>query len=858
MKLKLFLIVTALLASANVFADEICDETVEFTDDIFNLEITDFESCTDEALLFGDEVAWDGTTVAEVIPDDGVYHIYNGAQLAWIAEQVNTPSGGGMTDCVISLEANIDLSGFNWTPIGYSYDTPFAGTFIGNGYTVYGLNFDCSSYTHGGLFGCVIGTISNLRIESDNIVTSRRVTPSSSDSTKNGIGILAGSLDARNFDYNTKDYKGIIEDCSVTGSLTVNNSYGEAYYVGGIVGVNSGGELYRNFSNAEISAISTNDLTGGTDIAYVGGIAGFNTGVLSGFENIGELLDVNSSGSIRTDSYGSIYVSSANPNIGGITGGNSGEVIYSIASCPISVSKFDSAYDDNYANIGGIVGTNSGIIEHCIHTESLTLTFDQCDSSAQINAGGIAGISAGEISDDEKIISTAIISDCLNHSNLLMTDILPKKNFGGIVGLNSNIAATVTDCLSDGHINIEQSYYTSNIGGVAGISYGIVDSCTSNTSIDVNTAVSASIGGIAGIAYNTISDCISETNTISLTSDSPTALLYNGGIAGETFGRIRRCTSESTLNTSGAFAYTGGIVGYAELNSAKSIVSISGEGLISKCTSNSDIECGNIAGGIAGDILNATVQRCTSNSNISGALGAGGIAGRANSSTFENCFVSGTISAQNSAGASYEFTNSDNIINMTYFAPVLSGTTNHAISIADKARYVTTRSYLNTDITNIGTVDGITAVNNKTASTRSTFGNLNFNSVWTMGETSPVLQYSKNSNALNSFYDYTETRMYFHVSLENPQVGQTVYVALYDEHDRFCGTVSAICQEENINSTGTRADFALQYSYSYWDIDTWEKTDGLPLTYKAFTWDSKTGMNSLSTVDEGMLEYYFE
>lgn len=861
MKLKLFLIIIALLAAhpVSVFADDI----VEFEDDIFNIEFIDSSSFEDEAQLMGDEVAWDGVTVAEVIPEDGVYHIYNGAQLAWIAEQVNTPDGGGMVNCVISIEADIDLGGYNWTPVGYSYNTPFAGTVNGNGYTVSGLNFDCSSYTHGGLFGCVIGKISNLSVEG-NIETARCLTPSSSDSTKNGIGILAGSLDARNFDYNTKDYVGVIEDCSVYGSLSVNNSYGEAFYVGGIVGINSGGEMYRNSSDADITITSTD--TNGTDEAYVGGIAGFNAGklygILTGFYGDDDSAYLSSSddstGGIWVESYGKIDVSSANPSVGGAVGGNSGHVFRSSAQSPISVSKYVSSYDNNYANIGGVVGANTGIIEECAYPYGLELNISECDTSAQINAGFICGISSGEISEDGEILSTAIISDCTDYSPELIITADAQKNVGGIVGMNANAATLVTDCINDGSIKINATAYPTNSGGIAGINYGVIDSCYSGGALTLNSSVSAKVGGIAGVSYNTISDCEVYLNIITLTSDSPMAVLYGGGIAGESYGRIRRCTNSGALEVSGSLAYAGGIAGRAEYDEDKSIITSSGEGLISKCTSDTNITCTNVAGGIVGDAYNASIRRSYSNANITNAVGAGGIAGRAGSTDIENCMAEGTLNTSSNSGAVYEFSNSDNSITTSYFAPKMIGEVKHAISIADVAKYKTQRSYLNTDITGVNTVDGISAVTDETAKLRETFNELNFDSVWTMNDEKPSLQYIVNSNALNTVGEITETRMHFNISLENPGVGQRVYVALYDENDRFCGTVSAVCTRENINLTGTRADFALEYSYDYYNYETWEPSDSLPLTYKAFTWDEENGMKSLSSVDEGVLIYYFE
>lgn len=149
-------------------------------------------------------VPWDGTTAKKFAGGDGSkdnpYQISNGAELAYLAQQVNSEKIDS-EDTFITLTNNIDLNNKAWTPIGKS-DSVFAGTFDGNGHTISGLYINITgSYSpakkgrlYQGLFGCVEdGTVQNL---------------------------------------------------IVTGSVTIGNEKSvNVSYIGGIVGINDGGKV---------------------------------------------------------------------------------------------------------------------------------------------------------------------------------------------------------------------------------------------------------------------------------------------------------------------------------------------------------------------------------------------------------------------------------------------------------------------------------------------------------------------------------------------------------------------------------------------------------------------------------------
>lgn len=67
--------------------------------------------------------------------------IYTGAELAWVANQIN--QGHAITG--IKLQKDIDLGNQPWTPIGYG--TYFTGKLNGQGYHIYNMYINKSDLT---------------------------------------------------------------------------------------------------------------------------------------------------------------------------------------------------------------------------------------------------------------------------------------------------------------------------------------------------------------------------------------------------------------------------------------------------------------------------------------------------------------------------------------------------------------------------------------------------------------------------------------------------------------------------------------------------------------------------------------
>ena len=134
-----------------------------------------------------------------------------------------------------TLNADIDLTGKGWTPIGTDYDNSYTGTFDGGGHTIMGLTVT-TNYQYVGLFGRLgeAGTVKNVVMEGVN---------------NHSLGYAGGVVGFSR--------GGTIENCSVSGSVS------GTLCAGGVVGAQR---------EASITGCSSSATVKGT--RYVGGVAG--------------------------------------------------------------------------------------------------------------------------------------------------------------------------------------------------------------------------------------------------------------------------------------------------------------------------------------------------------------------------------------------------------------------------------------------------------------------------------------------------------------------------------------------------------------------------------------------------------
>ena len=240
-----------------------------------------------------------GYTVSE---DGNTYEVYNAEGLKNIAELVNEEWKLGIN---ITLTADIDLKGIDWTPIGKDNNKAYTGTFDGAGKTITGLTVTGSN-KYAGLFGRIGsgGTVKNVVLEGVQIT---------SDNSSGYAGGVAGN-----------SFGGTIENCSVSGSVS------GSFSVGGVVGYQFGSSITGCSASASVkgtqraggvagttnsgatltACYATGDVTvenDGTSYAWAGGIVGTNGG--------NSILACYAAGNVSGKGGGTIYV-------GGVVGEN--------------------------------------------------------------------------------------------------------------------------------------------------------------------------------------------------------------------------------------------------------------------------------------------------------------------------------------------------------------------------------------------------------------------------------------------------------------------------------------------------------------------------------------------------------
>ena len=287
--------------------------------------------------------------------DDGQgnYTVTSAEGLKNIAKLVNEEWKLGIN---ITLTADIDLKGIDWTPIGKDDNKAYTGTFDGNGKTITGLTVT-GSYKYAGLFGDIDenGTVKNVVLEDVQIT---------SDNSSGSVGGVAG------------DSWGTIENCSVSGSVSGTT------FAGGVVGSQWGGSITGCNSSATVKGVifaggiagetnsgasltgcyATGDVTvenDGTNNSHAGGVVGYNGG--------GTLTACYATGNVTGTGTGtgSIYV-------GGVTGDNA---LGTLTACYHATGDVTGAS----GSTGGVVGRNfkdsmfdGGIITACYWNGTVT------------------------------------------------------------------------------------------------------------------------------------------------------------------------------------------------------------------------------------------------------------------------------------------------------------------------------------------------------------------------------------------------------------------------------------------------------------------------------------------------------
>lgn len=339
------------------------------------------------------------------------------------------------TDVV--LEAEIDMTGKKWTPVGSSMDTGkgYSGNFDGRGNTI--TNLIVSGTGNVGFFG---GLAQGAKVH-DVKFSNATITGDGSSYA----GVVAGAS------------LGIIDNCNVSGSKVTGN------YAGAITGNNS---VQVNNSNVQDVTINGN---------YVGGISGVSHGKIEYCTVSGKESQITATGS--SNRAGGIV--GATSQEGGVTtsgrvlkcavngvsisgnwsGGIAGENGFgTVAQCVVNDCKITHDPSSNNAYLGGVVGYNARGEVVASYSANSTVGADNLTSEA---IGGIVGYNLNSTS------SPVYVYGCYSTHVLLLGNAGQKK--GAIAGYNNGHVTSCYAVLYEGVTEIAL------VGNEA--STGIIDHC---------------------------------------------------------------------------------------------------------------------------------------------------------------------------------------------------------------------------------------------------------------------------------------------------------------------------------------------------------------------------------------------
>ena len=461
--------------------------------------------------------------------------------------------GCAATGCVgYELTANLDLASAGdsvtgWAPIGGASNA-FTATFDGGalGFTVSNLTIDNSSLNRVGLFGETgrRSVIRNVTLEDVNVT--------GYTSTGALVGRNAGS----------------IIDSSATGAVSGTEA------TGGLVGaiLHPGGVIVGSTAGVQV--------TGSAPGLFIGGLAGFNkgliidshaTGDVTGFKWVGGLVGSNNgAGGVNriSGSTASGAVTGTGDLVGGLVGWNNGPIIDSHATGDVSGVKW----------VGGLVGSNheaGGTYQETrIYKYGGVNKISGSTASGAVTGtsdlvGGLVGWNNGPIS-----------------SSRATGDVFGMQGVGGLVGSNGGVQGVnrISGSTAGGAVTGTGNY----VGGLVGRNDGPISG--SHATGDVNG--SASVGGLVGTNFDEGNYLGYEVGLNAIRGSTASGAVIGtgvqvGGLVGYNEGPISDSDARGSLVR--GYSSVGGLVGKND-----------GPGPISDSHARGSVQSLNLSGGLVG------------------------------------------------------------------------------------------------------------------------------------------------------------------------------------------------------------------------------------------------------------------
>ena len=427
-------------------------------------------------------------------------------------------------------------------------------------------------------------------------------------------------------------------------------------YVGGIVGVNLGGDVTASTGlivctgSTPAASVEANQYAGGvaganvgsislsrralqssvTATDYAGGVAGINTtyktytGSIYGAENAngevwgsvtaanhaGGVAGTNSASITRMENHASVRASTQ--YAGGIAGVN--DVDGKISAC---VHADNEVYATN-GEAGGIAGNNNkdALIENVQVRAAVT--------AANGTAGGVTATNFGIIGQETGLENDSSVSGC--------TITGTSESIGAIAAYNSAGATIRNVKLADG-ASVKFSTPAVTIGGLAGINEGTVTGCrVENGALVLDAGLRAgtntvTLGGAVG--RTTKDSTVSSTDVLLNLTQNLDKYTNLGGVAGRNDGTLDQCTYSGTM---GGEADPDGLVSDGARSTGSTVGGIAG--LNNRKIKGCEVKYIRLQ--VSG-ISNITTTQ-TADEKLASASHVGGIAGR-NNDEIANSYV---------------------------------------------------------------------------------------------------------------------------------------------------------------------------------------------------------------------------
>jgi len=283
------------------------------------------------------------------------YHISTAKELAGVAYLVNN----GYTEFegkTIKLDADIDLSGKNWTTIGDGYNYDFLGAFDGQNHTIKGV-YIVSQHEEQQCYGfwafTSFTTIKNLRIQGKVSIENDKALRNGFNKTNfPGDSFIGGIV---GFAHNV-----YFENCKSDMDIVCKRNHSGQIMLGGIVGqcrMKNEKDIAMRYCSHK-GSLYAGEWDGASNPPYIGGLIGYSglSGGVSGVIEYCENMSDEIFGSQPSSHNGTTYM-----YIGGLEGGGRSEYRY----CRSIVNKIGIVNNSKgtiFFSIGGLGGKNQTFI----------------------------------------------------------------------------------------------------------------------------------------------------------------------------------------------------------------------------------------------------------------------------------------------------------------------------------------------------------------------------------------------------------------------------------------------------------------------------------------------------------------